>query len=141
MINSDMAPLCGMANGSVYYKWVNKQTEGGKLKYLLDFLKNTNQSFDDLFVKEASREYKKAEEKPDVVNTKVELYSCPDCIERKKTIDELTVEVSRLNEKILDKQETIEALKGHIKTLECKKETDSENSSQYGQGAKHGKAG
>jgi len=85
--NAEMAVLCGMANGSVYFKWVNKITAGGKIKYVTQFLKNTKKSLNDLF---PNRNIPFSGNIIDTVNeARITTYSCTDCINKQKEIDAL----------------------------------------------------
>lgn len=91
-----MAELCGMAGASTYNKWVNKKTDGGKLRYLLDFLKNTDQKLDLIFPNRNISENNNTVSEPEVTT-----YSCPDCIQKEK-------EKKDLEEKLRDKEKIIE---------------------------------
>ena len=90
-----MAELCGMANASVYNKWVKKKTDGGKLRYLLDFLKNTDQNINILF---PNRNANNNNSEKSVNDPAITTYSCPDCITKEKTIQDLRETIELQNE-------------------------------------------
>ncbi len=89
-----MAELCGMANASVYNKWVNKKTDGGKIKYFLDFLNNTDQDLHSAFPNrnKAQNIYPTPESKKE---------NSQDCISKQKEIDALR-ETINAKEELLD---------------------------------------
>lgn len=107
-----MADKCGMANASVYFKWVNKKTSGGKIKYLLKFLANTGKTINDLFPNGNIQVTEP--ELLTVQDAEVEMYSCPDCRPRVKKINNQATRIKDLEYTIEVQKELIEKLRGSI---------------------------
>jgi hypothetical protein len=124
-----------MANGSVYFKWVNKKTSGGKIKYLLEFLKNTGKEIKYIFTNR--NDYSEENDDLDKTDEKIQIYSCPDCRPREKKIKEQAKRIEELEYTVGIQKELIENLRGGN---EVKKENLSSDSSQFGEGAKGNKA-
>lgn len=132
--NEEMANLCGMANGSVYYKWVNRKTSGGKIRYMIEFLKNTSKDINFIFPN--GNRYSIPEETFKKATDKIEIYSCPECRPRVKKIIEQEDEIRKLKDEVLELHRDLKKLL----LPEVKKETGIENNPQSGEVAKGNKA-
>ena len=108
--NDEMAEICGMANGSVYHKWVHKKTSGGKIKYLIEFLKNTGKEINYLFPNRNT--YPEENEDLNNADEKIQIYSCPDCRPREIEIKKQAKRIEDLEYTISVQKELIENLRG-----------------------------
>lgn len=132
--NNEMAKLCGMANGSVYYKWVNKKTTGGKIRYMLEFLKNTSKSIEYIFPNR--NYYKLPEDTLKKADENVEIYSCPECRPRVIRIAQQEEEIKKLKDEALELHRKLNS----ILTENCKKETQDESGVSGAEDTKRNKA-